>query len=167
MEDIKLCVRCHIPTNNGRTRCDKHHQAHLEYQRKAKNKAISIGKCRYCLANDKLPNKSMCNSCLIKHNTKGKILYDIKRKNCVQAYGGKCNCCGLANEKYLQLDHINNDGNIHRMKIFNGHKGCMYTWAKQNNYPSNLQLLCANCHQAKTSNRPCTPDDHKHFHYDS
>jgi 5-methylcytosine-specific restriction endonuclease McrA len=86
-------------------------------------------------------------------------------------YGGKCACCGLDKEKYLQLDHINDDGAEHKKQInanksINGHYVvCMYKWAVKNNYPSNLQLLCANCHQAKTVKKPCTHEDHESFKF--
>jgi hypothetical protein len=67
-------------------------------------------------------------------------------------------------EKYLQLDHINNDGAAHR-KILSKKTGrggtSLYTWAYRNGFPDILQLLCANCHQAKTTSGGCQPGDHE------
>jgi len=67
----------------------------------------------------------------------------------LKAYGNKCVCCGEREEKFLHLDHVNNDGVKHRKKN-NLHGGsALYYYAKRNNYPKNLQLLCANCNLAK------------------
>lgn len=164
-KELGLCVRCGSERFNNKTRCEKCHTEHLNYQAKSKTKAISNGMCRYCLSSPVFETKSMCKNCLEKHSTKQKELYAFHRKSCIDAYGGQCACCGLSSEKYLQLDHINNDGKDHRKQIYpnNHHRGSMYTWAFRNNFPNNLQLLCANCHQAKTSGKSCTPEDHIHF----
>lgn len=162
-KELGVCVRCGSTRYNGKTRCEKCHNEHLLYQSKAKNQALSQGKCRYCLVNVAEIDKSMCINCLNKHNEKQKVLYSKYRKLCIDNYGSKCVCCGLQNEKYLQLDHINNDGCIHRHEIFKSQKGSIYTWACRNKFPNNLQLLCANCHQAKTVGKPCTHEDHNHF----
>jgi hypothetical protein len=63
-------------------------------------------------------------------------------------------------EKYLQLDHIDGGGDKHRRSIFGRKQGAMSKWARKNNFPKILQLLCANCHQAKTRDDPCTDADH-------
>jgi hypothetical protein len=36
------------------------------------------------------------------------------RSKAIQAYGGVCACCGLDDEPFLSIDHINNDGAEHR-----------------------------------------------------
>lgn len=72
------------------------------------------------------------------------------------AYGNKCACkgCNCDWEPYLQLDHINNDGGKFRKTITkSGHS--TWVWLIKYNFPSDVQLLCANCHTAKTRNKPC------------
>ena len=66
------------------------------------------------------------------------------------AYGGKCVCCGESNAAFLTLDRIDNDGAAHRRKV-----KAIYSWAKRNNYPSALQLLCWNCNCAKRVDGSC------------
>jgi 5-methylcytosine-specific restriction endonuclease McrA len=85
-------------------------------------------------------------------NSPGGHRYRQKRGLCVQQYGGKCACCGDSSSDHLHLDHVNNDGAEHRRIIFRGQRsvGGLATWALKNGCPPSLQLLCANCHQAKT-----------------
>lgn len=71
----------------------------------------------------------------------------------IAAYGGKCNCCGEDKRYFLCLDHINNDGAEHRK----GLGSTIALWAKRNNYPSSLQILCYNCNNAKARNEGVCP----------
>jgi len=156
-----LCVRCGAIPENGKTRCETCNAEHLNYTKRSRAKAAKNGKCLYCLVASRHQNFTMCKDCLLKHNTKGKENYQKMRSACIEAYGKHCVCCGLNNPKYLQLDHINNDGEAHRKEVFRGNrKGSMYAWAYHNNFPDILQLLCGNCHQAKTSCGGCSASDH-------
>jgi hypothetical protein len=103
----------------------------------------------------------MCGTCLEKHRKKEKVRGQRYREQCIVAYGEKCVCCGKAVKKYLQLDHIENDGAEHRQKVFGGRHGNMYRWAVKNDFPDCLQLMCADCHQAKTYFGGCTEEDHE------
>ena len=69
------------------------------------------------------------------------------RAEVIAAYGGRCVCCGEGEPVFLALDHVNDDGRIHRSKIGNGSAMCR--WARMNGYPKSLQLLCHNCNYAK------------------
>jgi len=78
---------------------------------------------------------------------------DIRLK-LINYYGSKCNCCGETEEKFLTIDHINNDGGIHRKK--RGRCSTqMYRWIIKNNYPTSLQILCWNCNSAKQYHGIC------------
>jgi len=159
-----LCRRCGKRPLPGKTRCKNCHADHLAYTKKAKDEAMASGLCRYCCVVPRLPNRSMCSKCCELHATKQKRNYDLWRNACIKAYGGRCVCCGLSNNKYLQLDHKENDGAEHKRKIFGHCRGRnMYRWAYKNNFPDLLQLLCANCHQAKTFHGECTTADHAEF----
>jgi hypothetical protein len=64
------------------------------------------------------------------------------------AYGGRvCACCREDSVVFLTIDHINNDGNVHRKEIGGG--SLIYRWLKQQNYPEGFQVLCRNCNWAK------------------
>lgn len=77
----------------------------------------------------------------------------IKRLDVIDAYGGKCNCCGEDNEKFLTLDHIYNDGKKHGLR---GHP--LVAWTIKHNYPKDrIQILCWNCNLGKALNRGICP----------
>ncbi len=76
------------------------------------------------------------------------------RLEAIEAYGGKCVCCGEAEEAFLEFDHINGGGNAHRREV--GSTKQVYVWLKANGYPANVfQLLCANCNRAKERPEGC------------
>lgn len=57
----------------------------------------------------------------------------------------KCAGYGETVEKFLAIDHINNDGAEHRSKV----GGNIYKWLKMNNCPEGFQVLRYNCNMAK------------------
>lgn len=59
-----------------------------------------------------------------------------------------CACCGQADMDVLCLDHINDDGAHHR-KVMGLLGYRMYLWARRNDYPPVLQVLCLNCNHKK------------------
>lgn len=42
---------------------------------------------------------------------------DHLKEEFIEAYGGKCSCCGESIPEFLTVDHINNDGEVHRKTI--------------------------------------------------
>lgn len=77
------------------------------------------------------------------------------RQTLIDAYGGKCVCCGIDYAPYLELDHVNNDGNKHR--AIHGDVRSMWRDLRDKGFPPTVQVLCANCHNAKTRSVPCLP----------
>ena len=74
--------------------------------------------------------------------------------------GQICCWCGENDFDVLSIDHINNDGNIHRKS---GNKGIsnIYRWLKDNNYPEGFQVLCNNCNWIKYRNGGVLPKKRK------
>jgi len=97
--------------------------------------------CKYCHSNNNV-KKYVCNTC---HNKK-KINYQINLKlKTYQHYNNCCNICKCSKLEFLTIDHINNDGAIHRKITKN-----IYAWLKIHNYPKdNFQILCFNCNYLK------------------
>jgi hypothetical protein len=82
------------------------------------------------------------------------------RKEVMNHYGNKCNCCGEDTLEFLAIDHINGKGNEHRRKISpknqtNVSSTVMYRWLIKNNYPDGFQILCHNCNVAKHHHGIC------------
>ena len=89
------------------------------------------------------------------HKNKEKIraiqkIYNMRRKeNVCKAYGGKCACCGEDRIEFLTIDHINNNGNIHRQTKGLSPGTQSYLWLMREGFPEGFQVLCYNCNNAK------------------
>jgi hypothetical protein len=138
----------------------------------AKDKAqyqhrLELGLCPKCgKARD--DTRITCTTCRTKHNqgqiklrTKSEAVrnreknnYRKLREETIIAYGGICVCCGQDHIPYLQLDHVLGGGSEHRKALGLTSTSYFY-WLKRNNYPDLIQLLCANCHNAKTTYNEC------------
>jgi hypothetical protein len=70
----------------------------------------------------------------------------VLRQQAIDAYGGRCVCCGENERAFLVFDHVNDDGAVHRKEV---NSGLMPWWLARENYPDTIQLLCANCNTAK------------------
>ena len=80
-----------------------------------------------------------------------RLTYFRRLKDTVlRAYGGVCKCCGEDQLEFLSIDHINNDGALHRKESNCGGGSSFYLWLKRHGYPTyNFQVLCFNCNYAK------------------
>lgn len=93
-------------------------------------------------------------------NSKATKKYNMKvRQTIVTAYGGKCICCGEAEPLFLQLDHIANDGAMHR-ELVGGVRNASqaaYRDVIRRSFPDGYQILCANCNVGKQLNNGICP----------
>lgn len=90
-----------------------------------------------------------CKNCRNNVNKQHHKQYSIRiKKLVVEAYGGKCICCGETIQEFLSIDHINNNGKQDRLKYGSGTS--FYVRLKHKNFPKKeYQLLCMNCNFAK------------------
>jgi hypothetical protein len=74
-------------------------------------------------------------------------------------YGNKCGCCGESEPLFLTIDHIENDGYLHRKRKEPGGSahGNIYGWLCRNGFPEGFQVLCMNCNQGKHRNKGICP----------
>ena len=90
-------------------------------------------------------NRLGCNSyCRTCKTTKGREDQRMLRTKTIAKLGGKCNCCGETEPRFLALDHINNDGASERRK----HKN-LTALIYRGERDGSIQLLCHNCNAAK------------------
>jgi len=90
-------------------------------------------------------------------NESQRSLRPYYRKLALDHYGHSCVCCGEAEEVFLEIDHINNDGALHRdtEKGLRGSRICQ--WLVKQGFPSGFQVLCRNCNFAKFRNKGVCP----------
>ncbi len=69
----------------------------------------------------------------------------------LEAYGGRCSCCGETNLSFLNLDHIE------RQEGKREHSRAAYQRAIQEGFPPTLRILCYNCNfgRENTKDRSC------------
>lgn len=70
----------------------------------------------------------------------------------VEAYGGKCSCCGEKEIGFLTVEHLKKNGDSHR-KV----RGNFYHYLVRNNFPDKeiLSILCMNCNWIERNGRVC------------
>ena len=121
------------------------------YDRQWKAERTLAGLCTRC-PDQTVPGKTKCQKCYAKDRAR----YDARREKVIQAYGGWiCACCGETEKKFLSLDHINNDGAIHRKRCRGGES--VYRDVIARNFPPGFQVLCVNCNLGKKNNGGICP----------
>lgn len=135
-------------------------EQNLEYFKKySKTRYKDRKNAGLCMCGKKpIKGKASCCTCLERDRLRTTRRIAELRDAAIDKYGGKCVCqsgspCQENWRPYLHLDHINGGGNKHRQELKGSKK--FYSWLKRNDYPAILQLLCANCHQAKSRGMPC------------
>lgn len=104
----------------------------------------------------------------VKKRFRGKHLIRIRNENrreartsrtkvkaeILQAYGGKCACCGENRPEFMTIDHIYGDGKKDRESIGSG--VTMYFRLRRMGFPKDrYRLLCYNCNLSRGHNGFC------------
>lgn len=84
--------------------------------------------------------KNKCKDC---RNSESRERNAQNRLAALELLGGKCECCNISEPVFLDIDHVNDDGNVDRKK------GNGKTWLSALREPDRFQLLCKNCNGAK------------------
>lgn len=92
------------------------------------------------------------NNNICPHKSKENRKINKNRSIVIAHYGSKCTCCGESNALFLDIDHINNDGNKHRIDHFikTGRRLNISKYIIENDFPITFQLLCTNCNITKS-----------------
>ena len=88
-----------------------------------------------------------------------KIRNGALREQVLDAYDGKCACCGERERRFLTIDHVNNDGK--EMRKVHGVTHRLYVWLIKNGFPDGFQVLCMNCNFGKALNNGICPHETK------
>jgi hypothetical protein len=72
-----------------------------------------------------------------------KAYYDKLKREVIEGYGGRCECCGNDHLPHLTLDHVNGGGNQER-KVKSSRT--LYTRLRREGFPrGEYRVLCFNC----------------------
>lgn len=155
-----LCQSCGIePLMVGSTtKCNDCSDLQRTAKKTLYHDRIKKNQCTRC-GKDELYTNTKCSSCasddvLYKKRNHVKLKYEV-----IGHYGGICVCCGESWLEFLTLDHTNNDGAKHRLKLKTWEATGIgfYKWVKRNGFPNDLQVLCWQCNCGKNFNGGICP----------
>ncbi len=114
--------------------------------------------CRACYIKKKKGNPEWSDNRAATMRNSGRKRGAELRLQIIEAYGGKCACCGEDNEKFLTIDHVNNDGYMRKKIYGSARRGVQYyREIVAAGYPSDLQILCYNCNCGRARNGGVCP----------
>ncbi len=152
-----LCVMCGGTRENARfTRCNKCRAINTKTARTRRERLKREGLCVWCGIEKADGGRVHCARCADRMHEQHRERTRRLKDQVYAAYGGKrCVCCGETEERFLTIDHVNNDGNRHRKEVGAGKD--MYGWLIRNGFPSGFQVLCQNCNMGKYLNGGVCP----------
>lgn len=75
------------------------------------------------------------------------------KQEMVNAYGGKCSCCGETELTFLTLEHVLRNGTEHRRRVG---RGSVYRDLRRRGWPQEgYTIYCWNCQMATRYGSPC------------
>ncbi|KKN98919.1 hypothetical protein LCGC14_0141640 [marine sediment metagenome] len=153
-----LCTSCGKSKTTPNKLCDECSQKYNASARLKEQQRKIDNLCTKCGENPPKINRRKCLSCLeidrqwrnqpeIINKTRGKR--QKLKQEVMNKYGGKCNCCGIKELSFLNIDHVNGNGRAHLKSIDKegGHR--FYRWLLANDSSSEFQVLCFNCNMSK------------------
>ena len=154
----KICARCGAEKGKEEYRTVTHVNGDI----------VPASYCKRCeyekrkqqVARDPVKNKEYSHKYQKEHRSRQNELHKKiaheNRKKVINAYGGKCVCCGESRIEFLAIDHKNGNGNKMRKSGVHPKTGKeFYVWLIKHNFPDVFQLLCHNCNSAKGSYGAC------------
>jgi hypothetical protein len=113
---------------------------------------ISRQTVKWHLRNHGIPGRSQKDARKILFDRRGRK--DVLQSEVIEAYGGKCVCCGESESAFLTIDHIDGGGNKHRKEVGGFRK--LKQELKRLGWPKDkYRLLCMNCNHATRFGRVC------------
>lgn len=148
---MKVCTQCKIEKEEGEF---------YEFQRRGKS--YLTADCKQCIRGRTTKRRLALGDALKPTQQEANRKYrQGLRHDALMAYGGyKCACCGEAEERFLTLDHIENDGAADRLKIAGRRNAAgthTYKWLRARGFPPGYQVLCMNCNFGKRMNNGVCP----------
>ncbi|KKL16633.1 hypothetical protein LCGC14_2493630 [marine sediment metagenome] len=145
--DQGLCSQCGHPRERMKvTTCNSCHARDGVKTAQRRKKRLQEGTCTQC---GLCPSTTTtrCDNCSGKAKTNNKTWRQRLKEETMNAYGGKCACCGEHTIQFLTIDHIDGREQPSSSKTLGT---SLYSTLKAKGYPTeNIQVLCFNCNSAK------------------
>jgi len=123
--------------------CERKKALHRYYARQQKDK------CSHCGGNRDNPKFKKCEACRLACKDSQKAHYDRLVQQVLAVYGNRCSHCMDPRTECLELDHVGGWGAKHLTRTGRRYVGReLMRWARDNNFPKTLRLLCGSCHAA-------------------
>lgn len=140
---VGVCPRCGadttLPHNLVKGYC---RLCYIAMYNKVRSKLPDV-KAKAAVMHDRWYRRQGRLDCLRNRRRRG----EQEKRAVIEAYGGKCACCGEARPEFLTIDHIYGDGGAER-KLING-GAFFYHHLRMLGYPKDrYQSLCFNCNFA-------------------
>ena len=149
---------CGAPAETG-TRCNKCKNVALKKRQDRKQRLLGEGLCKRCGDVPHLAGMVVCEACAKRRAADAKRWPRRWGKDTYMAvlrhYGAVCVCCGESDERFLTLDHKNNDGAEQRRTHGKG-----YTYYKRLitlGFPDDHRVMCYNCNMGRARNGGVCP----------
>lgn len=163
-----LCTYCgKSKATHGKrcTRCrDRDNAKHKEWLKREMAERKAKGMCKSCGKNA-IAKRSVtrCNDCLsresarlgarqVRSNAYARSYYQKLKLQVIDHYSDgtrACKCCGENELLFLSIDHVNNDGALHR-EVYGVKGGIpLFRFLIKNKFPAGFQILCFNCNHGK------------------
>lgn len=136
------------------------------------NKSATLGvrsKCKACVAQYMRDRRNSSEEERQYHLNYHKAWRQRLKSKVFQYFGAICECCGETEEKFLTLDHVNNDGADHKRALRGVSSGrgastdTVYRDLVKSNFAnaSMFRLLCFNCNCGRQINGGLCPHQAK------
>jgi hypothetical protein len=151
------CARCNRENTSKFKCCDKCRKIMRDATQVRREQRRRSRLCVRC--KQPSPESIRCGECAKKHDNYERNRYPkraedhrrrllklrtARRSLVITGYGGACVCCQVATREFLTVDHVNG---LHGRR-----DSQLYKKLIEQEFPTEYQLLCANCNQGKQLN---------------
>jgi hypothetical protein len=121
-----------------------------ELKRQYRDERTALNLCQMC--GDKPPMLGLvhCEDCAEINRQRTRACWARLRDRVLAAYGNACVNCGETTREFLQVDHVNDDGKVHRDAV--GYTGVFRDIVRRG-FPPEFQILCVDCNADKRDQR--------------
>jgi hypothetical protein len=125
-----------------------------DYMRSYSTRMKAEGRCVSCGA--PAVTASHCAIHAEQTNRNARAKHARLRDEAIEAFGGRCACCGETDRAFLTIDHVEGGGTRER-KLRNAFGRMLYRELKRLGYPTSFRLLCMNCNFGRHLNGGICP----------